>query len=120
MKRVPFVFVASDATKNIVNPGDCDIEAFAIKAAELAAGNVTAESPLIEPMLNALPPAFDVALEANELLSYHVPDVTADVDWESAPSSHKQHPPTIVGLKYGVLVIGISILSPETCQALDS
>jgi hypothetical protein len=79
---------------------------FATKA--LAADeNVTAERPLIEPILNELPPAYAVAFEANELLSYHVPDVIADVEVESAPSSHKQQPATVVGLYEAGYCLGV-------------
>jgi hypothetical protein len=50
-----------DATKNALNPTVDDKGTLDRSAAALAAGNVTAETPLIDPILND-PPAFDVVL----------------------------------------------------------
>jgi hypothetical protein len=90
------VFADIDATKNALSPTVDDKGTLDRSAAALAAGNVTAETPLIVPILNA-PPAFDVVLYAFPLLSSQTPVVIFEVALESAPSNHKTQLPTLLG-----------------------
>jgi hypothetical protein len=69
-----------------------------INAVALAAGNVTAGSPFIVPILSVLP-VFEVVLFASPLLSNQTPVAIFEVALESAPSNHKEHPGTSIGLK---------------------
>jgi hypothetical protein len=73
-----------DATKNVLNPVVDAKGTLDISAAVLAAGNVTAGTPLIDPMLND-PPAFDVVLYTFPLLSNQTPVAIFDVALESGP-----------------------------------
>jgi hypothetical protein len=105
-KRDPAgLLVDVDATRNTVTPVDVARVALALNADALAAGNVTAGRPLIEPMLNALLPALDVVFDPRPLLSSQTPVAMFAVRVESAPSNHKTHDGIDVGSD---VVVGVS------------
>ena len=87
------------ATKNQVKPAidETGSDTVASNTAVLAAGNVTAEIPLIVPSVNG--PVDPIVFDPETLLSSQIPLAIFVVALESAPSNHNTHPGMLRGSK---------------------